>query len=731
MQSSSIIDEFLADLSERERRILADRLAARKPRTLDELGRDFGVSRERVRQIEAQLRTKLTNFSWFRVMSGVVPMSGSWLRAVDQILLTPEGSTWATPTTAGPTILDMLLAAGEIDLLDDEWVGRQMQETDSGTSPLVELINLASAGTCSEQRFIGELQDLGLPRHWAHEWIIDHGYVVRQGMICTQYETLADFLEREFRAADRPVDLDTIERWIHGRWTFGSAKNLLHNDPRFVRVDVQSYALADAGLPPYRGIREEIAELITECGPLPLAEVVQVLTSNFAVEAKSVQHYAKSRPFVISDGLVDVEGSGATSTPKLDGLLKLADMPEGRQWRHVFYTPTGYAYRFTVNSDHLRGSGWGVGGAVARIVGLQEGQVWQHSLDNVDATIKVTRKLQQQPALGSLKVALDTLGASIGDSAFLRFDGTEGNITRVALTVHHPEGHDNPLDQALQLVGCDTEESQPLQYIQQALGVLSDSPASLAAIASGRWDQSLAAALTLVDDVHASPTEPPAHQFHRQDSSLSATPVARVVDEREDTGRSHMRITIGAATLEIGNSSVAVEGDTFSGGHQHGQCIPAEVRTPDGGVLEIGLTSWENGDRDIRCFSRLAGPLGYDRLVHGARLGVAEKRPNEWDCELGVLKYHADRPPTVVKAAMGDLDRVLGARAEELLTSLGATAVGTKEAVLGDAGRRRGYVVMTAPEGDPAPPLAAYVLTRVLPLMTGFGSTAPTPVGLS
>ena len=192
-----------------------------------------------------------------------------------------------------------------------------------------------------------------------------------------------------------------------------------------------------------------------------------------------------------------------------------------------------------------------------------------------------------------------------------------------------------------------------------------------------------------------------------------------------------MRITIGPATLEIGESSVLVEGDTFNGGHQQGQCIPAEVRTPDGGVLEIGLTSWENGDRDIRCFSRLAGPLGYDRLIHGGRLGVAEKRPQEWDCELGILKHHSGRQPTVVKADMRDLDRVLTGSTQELLTSLGATAVGTKEHVLADTGRRRSYLVMTAPEGNPAPPLAAYVITRVLPLLTGFGSSAPTPVGLS
>ncbi len=46
----------------RERRIVAERILAEEPRTLQELGVEFGVTRERVRQIEAKLVARLRDY---------------------------------------------------------------------------------------------------------------------------------------------------------------------------------------------------------------------------------------------------------------------------------------------------------------------------------------------------------------------------------------------------------------------------------------------------------------------------------------------------------------------------------------------------------------------------------------------------------------------------------------------------------------------------------------------
>ena len=56
------VGEFAEELDERDRRILEERLLAEEPCTLQELGQSFGVSRERVRQLENRLINRLTEY---------------------------------------------------------------------------------------------------------------------------------------------------------------------------------------------------------------------------------------------------------------------------------------------------------------------------------------------------------------------------------------------------------------------------------------------------------------------------------------------------------------------------------------------------------------------------------------------------------------------------------------------------------------------------------------------
>ena len=49
------IEPFARDLDARDRRIIEERILADEPKTLQELGDEFGISRERVRQLEARL----------------------------------------------------------------------------------------------------------------------------------------------------------------------------------------------------------------------------------------------------------------------------------------------------------------------------------------------------------------------------------------------------------------------------------------------------------------------------------------------------------------------------------------------------------------------------------------------------------------------------------------------------------------------------------------------------
>jgi RNA polymerase sigma-32 factor len=56
------VEEFAATLDERDRRIIEERILAEEPKTLQEMGDEFGITRERVRQLEARVVARLRDF---------------------------------------------------------------------------------------------------------------------------------------------------------------------------------------------------------------------------------------------------------------------------------------------------------------------------------------------------------------------------------------------------------------------------------------------------------------------------------------------------------------------------------------------------------------------------------------------------------------------------------------------------------------------------------------------
>ncbi|HMO16651.1 MAG TPA: RNA polymerase factor sigma-32 [Oligoflexia bacterium] len=68
-----VIDEFREFADEKEIAIIDQRLLCEEPRTLQEIADEFGISRERIRQIEQRLKTKLKDFFTSRLGSDIIP----------------------------------------------------------------------------------------------------------------------------------------------------------------------------------------------------------------------------------------------------------------------------------------------------------------------------------------------------------------------------------------------------------------------------------------------------------------------------------------------------------------------------------------------------------------------------------------------------------------------------------------------------------------------------------
>jgi hypothetical protein len=186
---------------------------------------------------------------------------------------------------------------------------------------------------------------------------------------------------------------------------------------------------------------------------------------------------------------------------------------------------------------------------------------------------------------------------------------------------------------------------------------------------------------------------------------------------------------VGEATIEWSDTFIEVEGESLQGVKQRGSVNACQISLRDGGLLEVGLTQWENNERDVRTFSRLSGPEIYDRLTKGVRMGVHPLNKGLMYSELRILSQHEGRQPTMIKAHETDLNRMLDGSVRDFLLGCGADRVGTREEIFSDESRRREYLAVSFFEDNFQAPIVAYTITRILPLFKGFGNMAPIPVG--
>src|SRR5207248_2515300 len=108
------------------------------------------------------------------------------------------------------------------------------------------------------------------------------------------------------------------------------------------------------------------------------------------------------------------------------------------------------------------------------------------------------------------------------------------------------------------------------------------------------------------------------------------------------------------------------------------------------------------------------------RLEHGLRLSVERDSPGQDVIELKQARLRDGDPKrwsNCFKASMRELRNGSGVDIGRTLRRAGVSDVGTKQDVLGDTGRHRNFLCATFDARAQWPPIVAYVLTRVLPLM--------------
>ncbi|WP_050495162.1 hypothetical protein [Streptomyces sp. NRRL F-5702] len=453
------LESLISDWGERQLSVAAARTFGQNRISLESLGEQFGVSRERVRQIQVELEKKLQ--LWLHSGAGQ-PFLGHLL-AVQQLLGPVATETelrelhpvheLAVPALGLP--LWQLIAS----LLPDRtWTSGWLVEGD--LDERIEQARAELTRRCSESapvwaEVVELLGELGIREAAAEEWLLAvKGFRVTEGHLLPWGRSVNDRAEAVLMLVGRPLTMENLLARLDDGTALASLRNQIQTDDRFMRCDRDLYGLRRWGGVEYLGIREMIIrELETVGGEAKSEDIIASLCSQFDVSDKSVRAYLAAPEFErFKRGWIRVAASTETGSADYQPRRDVA------QTRRCFQTGQGtWWYRLDVNGEHLRGSGFTIPAGFAAHLGLAPGGRLELSHDVGDIQLV----WRNQPSCGSIRPLLERMDAVEGNHVFVA--AKDGRLKALRLA-DEPDLNLTDTQRALRLMalsGQVTEKDMP------------------------------------------------------------------------------------------------------------------------------------------------------------------------------------------------------------------------------------------------------------------------------
>lgn len=149
--------------------------------------------------------------------------------------------------------------------------------------------------------------------------------------------------------------------------------------------------------------------------------------------------------------------------------------------------------------------------------------------------------------------------------------------------------------------------------------------------------------------------------------------------------------------------------------------ILANLRADDGLRAQVSLLRWpENNEVSLGYAEIFGGPSDYGRLEDAGAMSP-KLAGTKLVARIRALRYGDAGRATGSVVDWAQIDEWAAGNAQELLRQLGATRTGDYGVLFPEATRFKSEPAVEAPLGDPRALFAVYALTRVIPIMTGYG----------
>lgn len=424
-----LLAPFVAQLNNNERRILVDRISSIEPSTLDEVGSQISLTRERVRQIEKSLKSE---FAQFVQSESLIKLAihnlkrdlGFPLRL--ETLAEENESLLCEIEGLGRSPLHLFAGFGAVQI-QDGWVCEDFTRVDRKISEIFQVSGKDSTPVSLEQ-LSDQLQTI-----WPHltaaivvAWLTHLGFREYRGYWFSARGLSVDRIcEKILEISDEPIETDDLFEALGKDRSERSFSNALASNENIVRVSRTAWGIKNRGAEQYLGIRETLIAFIEENGSTPFDEVQRKFVSKYGVKASSVKAYATSYPLELSNGYIrktNVQPVSRKSISKTRNLYRLDHL---------------IAYRITITSEHLRGSGSTCPAALAGFFGIKAGE--KRVFRSQFGDFKISR-VSHLANLSSVKLACEALGIGRGEHLLITF--AEDSVEFKKLVSNNP---DSPL----------------------------------------------------------------------------------------------------------------------------------------------------------------------------------------------------------------------------------------------------------------------------------------------
>lgn len=410
----ALFAEALNAVDDRRRVVALKRTYARDPEKLEELGREFGVSRERARQLEVGLRHVLKE-----EIGDAMAAAARWLRRSVGSAAETEEFDDAIAMLVGDAPEEVRSAAEVAVMQVADYHRLESGVGDTEFRELVDRVQTMTARFANAAGVVDEeqlMEAAGETSRW--ELVVRNAGLARIGEYLAVRDTRRARVFVALEKLGEPVTRPCLAK-AAGLADNTTLSSLLSSDRLFVRLTKDKWGLREWTDNPYEGVVAEIVKRIARAGgEIAVEELLEEIPMQFDVLPATVRNYLGTRKFQTRDGMVRVVPSpDAPSQPLSEA-------------RDVVWTPDGEpAIHLVVGAHHLKGNSQKVSMAVAQRFGVgPDGSAKIPFADpaGVDDASLIWRSYDPNgPEMGRLREAMKAVGAGPGDlvTVILRTDG--------------------------------------------------------------------------------------------------------------------------------------------------------------------------------------------------------------------------------------------------------------------------------------------------------------------